>query len=156
MIRSALLGCFVVASTAAFAETPSDAVKFFYTAPLKYEGDPALRDRFTDPAKKLFDENDKVVDSGEEVGCLDFSPGIDAQDYDEAELMRTLELTEAVKGDSAEVTARFTLFPGTSEDGAKREMLWTLKKAGNGWKIADIASITSKWKLSEIKCDEAN
>ncbi|TIP33483.1 MAG: DUF3828 domain-containing protein, partial [Mesorhizobium sp.] len=128
---------------AVLAGPASNAVKFFYVPSVKFEGDAKYRDRFTEPVTKLFEANDKV-------SCIDFDPGLDAQDFDQKTLSKTLKLTEAVNGDTAEVTANFNLFP--EGDDSKREMVWSLKKVDGKWKIADISSKTSDWKLSALEC----
>lgn len=154
MSRRILLALLLLVPLPALAGTPSEAVAFFYSPP-KYEPDLELRARFTDPAKALFEQNDKALANDQEVGCIDFSPGIDAQDFDDAELARTLKLDEAITGDTAKVTARFNLFQDTSEDN-QREILWTLKEVGGTWLVSDIESATGKWKLSDIKCELSN
>ncbi len=146
------LSTLVALTGPALAETPTEAVRFFYLPP-KYEPDPDLRARFTDPAKTLFEQNDRAVEKNEGLGCIDFSPGIDGQDYDENEIKRTLKLKEAEEGDTATVTAKFTLFPN-SDDEARREMVWTLKKEGGKWLVADLESVTTKWTLSAFTCEE--
>lgn len=146
-IRLLLAACAMLWPAAAYAGPASDVVKFFYV-PLRWEADPQFRDHFIDPARRLFELNDQTPD--DEVGCIDFGPGIDAQDVDEATLKKTLRLKEEVDGDNARVTASFTLFP--DDAGSHREMLWMLKKVDGTWKIADIASLTNGWKLSELNC----
>lgn len=126
----------------------SDAVRFFYV-PVKWEAEAQYRDRFTGPAKALFDLNDKMPP--DEIGCIDFGPGVDAQDFDDATIKKSLKLTEQVDGSSATVTASFMLFPDNPEEG-KREVQWSLVNEGGKWKIADIASLSSGWKLSELEC----
>lgn len=144
----------VLAALLAFQAVPAmagpagDAVRFFYV-PVKWEADPEFRDRFTGPAKALFDLNDKAPEG--EIGCIDFGPGIDAQDYDDATIGKTLELSEDVKGQAATVTATFQLFPDQPED-SKREIQWLLVNESGRWKIADIVSLSSGWKLSELEC----
>ncbi|MDO9307380.1 MAG: DUF3828 domain-containing protein [Mesorhizobium sp.] len=145
--KTALATLFALSAVPALAGPASDAVRFFYV-PVKWEADPEFRDRFTGPAKKLFDLNDKMPDG--EIGCIDFGPGIDGQDYDDATIKKTLKLAEEVSGDQATVTARFTLFP--EGDDAKREIQWLMVNEGGKWKIADIVSVTSGWKLSELEC----
>ncbi|UCI06072.1 DUF3828 domain-containing protein [Mesorhizobium sp. B1-1-8] len=136
---------------AALAGPASNAVKFFYVPEVKFEADAKYRDRFTDPVTRLFDLNDKASKNNpDEVACLDFDPGLDAQDFDQKTLSKTLRLAETVNGDMAEVTATFSLFP--EGDDAKREMLWLLKKVDGKWKIADISSKTSNWTLSALEC----
>jgi len=136
---------------AALAGPASNAVKFFYVPEVKFEGDEQYRDRFTDPVTKLFALNDQAAKNNpDEVACLDFDPGLDAQDFDQKTLSKTLKLAEAVNGDAAEVTATFSLFP--EGDDSKREMVWSLKKVDGKWKIADITSKTSGWTLSALEC----
>jgi len=146
--KTALAAILAFHALPAIAGPASDAVRFFYV-PVKWEADPDFRDRFTGPAKKLFDLNDKMPEG--EIGCIDFGPGIDAQDYDDDTIKKTLKLSEDVQGDTATVTATFTLFPDHSDE-AKREMQWLLVNEGGTWKIADIVSVSSGWKLSGLEC----
>src|SRR5262245_35308580 len=124
-IASALL-----APAAAFAGPASDAVKFFYDSPT-FEPDPSLPDRFVDPAKAKFEENDQSSSDGE-VGCIDWGLAVDGQDFDQGEIDRTLKRKETVSGNNAEVVATFTLFPD-GQDTSKREIVWTLKNADGDW-----------------------
>ena len=136
---------------AALAGPASKAVKFFYVPEVKFEADASYRDRFTEPVTKLFEANDKAQkEKPDEVSCIDFDPGLDAQDFDQKTVSKTLKLTEAVNGDTAEVTANFNLFQ--EGDDSKREMVWSLKKVDGKWKIADIISKTSDWTLSALGC----
>jgi len=136
---------------AALAGPASNAVKFFYVPEVKFEADEQYRDRFTEPVTKLFDLNDQAAkNKPDEVACIDFDPGLDAQDFDQKTVSKTLKLTEAVTGDSAEVTATFSLF--AEGDDSKREMVWSLKKVDGKWKVADITSRTSNWTLSALEC----
>lgn len=136
---------------AAFAGPASDAVKFFYVPEVKFEAEAQYRDRFTEPVTKLFDLNDQATKKNpDQVACIDFDPGLDAQDFDQKTISKTLKLSEKLDGDNAEVTASFSLLP--EGDDAKREMAWSLKKIDGKWKISDIASKTSNWKLSALEC----
>lgn len=139
---------FMMVAMPALSGPASDAVQFFYV-PVKWEADAQYRDRFTGPAKTLFDLNDTMPT--DEIGCIDFGPGVDAQDFDDATIKKSLKLTEKVDGANATVTASFMLFPGHAEEG-KREVQWSLVSEGGKWKIADIASLSSGWKLSELEC----
>jgi hypothetical protein len=152
MRPTVLAAAFSVAlPAAALAGPASNAVKFFYVPAVKFEADAKYRDRFTEPVTKLFDLNDQAAKNHpDEVSCIDFDPGLDAQDFDQKSISKTLKLAEAVNGDSAEVTATFNLFP--EGDGTKREMVWSLKKIDGKWKIADITSKTSSWTLSGLEC----
>ncbi|PTE12437.1 DUF3828 domain-containing protein [Mesorhizobium helmanticense] len=141
----------IAAPAAALAGPASNAVKFFYVPEVKFEADEQYRDRFTEPVTKLFDLNDQAIKNNpDEVACIDFDPGLDAQDYDEKTVAKTLKLSEAVDGDSANVTVTFNLFP--EGDDSKREMVWSLKKVDGKWKVADIASKSSGWTLSALEC----
>ncbi len=137
----------LAAASSAQAGPASDAVRFFYD-PVRWEADPEIRDRFTGPAKVLFDANDTMPEG--EMGCLDFAPSIDGQDYDDATVEQTLELEEAVNGGSATVTARLQLFAGEEE--LRRVIEWSLVEESGAWKVADIASPASGWRLGEFSC----
>jgi hypothetical protein len=137
----------VLASAAApaLAGPASDAVQFFYSN-IGAEFDPANRNRFMDPAKAVFDATEKLGEP-----CIGFAVAIDAQNYDEAELARTLRLVEEVNGDQAMVTASFSLYPGDPEN--DREIVWELKQVGGQWKIFDIGQANGAWRLSEVSCE---
>ncbi|MBN9241448.1 MAG: DUF3828 domain-containing protein [Mesorhizobium sp.] len=141
-------------ATPALAGPASDAVKFFYTPEVRFEADAQYRDRFTQPVTNLFEQNDEAVRKNpDQIACIDFDPGLDAQDFDQATVSKTLKLTEALDGDTGTVTATFTLFPADAGvEGASREMIWSVKKIDGQWKIADIASKTSDWTLSQLEC----
>ncbi|MBZ9705296.1 YbjP/YqhG family protein [Mesorhizobium sp. ESP7-2] len=142
----------IAAPAAALAGPASDAVKFFYVPQVKFEADAHYRDRFTAPVTKLFDLNDQATKKNpDQVACIDFDPGLDAQDFDQKTLSKTLKLSETVDGDTAQVVANFSLFPEGGDD-SQREMHWSLKKVDGKWKISDIASKTSDWTLSQLEC----
>ncbi|KQZ15846.1 MULTISPECIES: hypothetical protein [unclassified Mesorhizobium] len=136
----------------AVAGPAADAVKFFYT-PVKFEPDAKYRDRFTEPVTKLFALNDEALRKNpDQMPCIDFDPGLDAQDFDQKTVSRTLKLDETISGDTAEVTARFDLFPEGEGEGSRREMIWSLKQVGGSWKVADLTSKTNGWTLSTLEC----
>lgn len=135
---------------AAFAGPASDAVKFFYS-PVGSETDPATRDRYADPAKTKLDQNDRLTETNE-IGCIDFGLAVDAQDFDDAEIAKTLKFEEKVSGDDATVLAIFRLFPNDPAGMPARQIKWTLKKVGGDWKVSDIESAETGWKLSEFDC----
>ena len=143
---------FLAAPAGACAGQASDLVKFFYVPEVRFEADAAYRDRFTRPVTKLFELNDEAVRKNpDQIACIDFDPGLDAQDFDQATVTKTLKLREALNGDEGTVTATFDLFPD-AEQGAGREMIWSVKKIDGKWKVADIASKTSDWTLSQLEC----
>jgi hypothetical protein len=137
-----------LAATPAFAGEAEDFVRSFYTD-IQYEADPMYRDKFVDPARAKLEENDKTPDG--DVGCIDGILALDAQDYDEAAVKKTLKLEEKVSGDDATVTAKFSLLDDNQPDSA-REIVWSLKKVGSAWKVADIAAPADDWKLSALDC----
>jgi hypothetical protein len=140
----------LAAVSPALAGPASDAVRYFYE-PVRWEADPEIRDRFTGPAKALFDANDLMPEG--EMDCLGFAPSIDGQDFDDDTLAQTLELSEAVDGGNATVTATFQLFAGEEE--SQRMIDWMLVEEGGAWKVADIASRNADWALSEFACPPA-
>ena len=136
--------------SAAQAGEATETVRGFYTD-VDFEPDPAMRDRFVDPARAKFEENDKLSGNGAEVGCIDFVLSIDGQDYDEKVLAKTLQLSEEDNGDEATVTATFSLFDGQPD--SAREIVWSLNNVDGDWKVSDIESRTSDWKLSTFDCN---
>ena len=139
----------VTTLSAAHAGQPAEVVRAFYTN-VAFEADPEVRERFVNPAKAKFEENDKLSSDGEGVGCIGWVLSIDAQDYDETVLARTLQLAEETDGQKATVTATFELFENQPD--SAREVAWSLEEVDGAWKVSDIASETGGWKLSELKC----
>lgn len=140
-----LAAAITAASSPALAGAASDAVAFFYEN-IGAEAMPENRHLFTDAARAALDENDRV---GEETGgiCLDFVMTLDAQDFDDDEVARTLTLSEELDGDVAYVTADFSVF------GEDRSVEWTLMDEDGEWKVADVAIPGRGWRLSELECD---
>jgi hypothetical protein len=150
MKSSVLFAAAILALTLkpALAGEAEDFVRTFYTD-IQDEADPQYRDKFVDPAKAKLDENDKTPDG--DVGCVDGILALDAQDYDDAVVKKTLKLDEKASGDTATVTAKFSVFDDNQPESA-REVIWSLKKVGGAWKVADIAAPADDWKLSELDC----
>ena len=146
LLASAMLA---LTLTSAHAGDAAETVRSFYSD-VEFEADPSFRDRFVDPARAKFEENDAQSSNGEEVGCIDFVLAIDAQDYDEKVLAKTLEISEEAGADAARVTAKFSLFENQPD--SQREIVWSLKNVDGAWKVSDIESKTSDWKLSELDC----
>jgi hypothetical protein len=145
------LGGFIAAllltgQKAALAGEASDAVKAFYDHP-GLELDPAARDRFVDPARKLLDQNDAIKAAGSPDGCLDPALPFDDTDYDPAVVASTLKLAERVEGEDAKVVAMFKVPDGVAH------LEWKLKKVGGAWKVADIVSMSKDWALSQFNCE---
>ena len=134
----------IIATAPAVAGEPGDAVKYFYDNP-GFEADPANRDRFTGPALDFLNAADAAWERDETV-CIDFGFAVDAQDYDDAEVAKTLKLDETVSGDTAEVTAKFDNF------GQATQVEWSLKKTASGWLVSDIGSSVNDWRVSSMTC----
>ncbi|MBN9252696.1 MAG: hypothetical protein J0I86_19330, partial [Mesorhizobium sp.] len=79
-------------SAGAVAGPASDAVKFFYSSE-RFVADAKYRDRFVEPVTKLFDQNDKALQSPDSMPCIDAYPALDAQDFDQDQLTKTLKLS---------------------------------------------------------------
>lgn len=154
MKRTLLLAALSLSSPVlAYAGPASDAVKFFYSPEVKFEAEPEYRSRFTAPVTTLFELNDQAIAKNpDQIACIDFDPGLDAQDFDQGTVNKTLKLSENVNGDAAEVTATFNLLGDDADDDSRREMVWSMKKIDGDWKIADITSKTNNWTLSELGC----
>ncbi len=135
-----------LATAPALAQAPADLVRPFYTGE-HFETDPEIRDAFfAGAAAEMLAKNEKQQEIEEGVGCIDFSLAFDAQDYDQEETNRTLKLDETVSGDTSKVVARFDLF------GQPRVIDWTLAMTPLGWRITDIASPETGWRLSGFDC----
>jgi hypothetical protein len=147
MKRAIIAAAFVLVASQAFAGTPTDAVQFFYNNPGE-ELNIANIDRFTGVAKTVleqaYDANDSL-----DGPCIEFMLSVDGQDFDEKELKKTLDLTEAKAGDQATVIAKFVSFE------TPMEITWSLEQVGSEWKVSDIASKASDWTLSKIECKAA-
>ena len=127
--------------TALANEDAVATVRGFYENPDRDERDPS---RFTDPALETLKRAAAEGGGGEE-SCVDFSFVFNAQDWDQDEVQRTLKLSdEPQSGGSDVVTADFSSF------GEKQELLWTLQKVGDGWKVADVESLPDEWRLSDL------
>lgn len=140
----ALLATLAFYATPAFAGEPSDAVRYFYEN-LGAETEMENRDRFAGPALDFLNAADAAW-VRDETNCIEFGFAIDAQDFDEAEIVRTLELDEAVDGDTAMVVAHFDNF------GQATEVEWTLSQNAAGWQVSDIASRANDWRVSTMSC----
>lgn len=130
------------AAPALAADGAIDAVRAFYTAPLADERDPAL---FTGAGREAIEQ-----DMATEGGCIGFSFVFNGQDFDEAEVARTLVLSTGADDDGGgTVTARFDNF------GQPQEVVWTMRQTDGAWKVADVTIAfegDDDWTLSTA-CD---
>jgi hypothetical protein len=151
-MKPQLATVFLLLAGPAFAGPASNAVKFFYVPDVRFAADAKYRDRFVEPVTNLFELNDEAQRKNpDQVPCIDFDPGLDAQDFDQKTVSKTLSLVESLDGDEGTVTASFNLFPD-AEEGGPREMIWAVKRVDGRWKIADITSRTNGWTLSQLQC----
>lgn len=134
-----------VAVMQAFAGTPTEAVIAFYDH-VGLELDPAERGRFVDPAKAVFDGNERLHKAGE-GDCLDPNMPLDNVEAGVDQVRKSLKSLETVKGDEAKVTVAFVAA------GAPHRLQWQLRKVDGAWKVADILSITGEWALSQYHCE---
>lgn len=146
MLKSfVMLSMLAITTAPSIAGEPSEVVRFFYNNP-GVESQPENRERFTGPALEFLNAADTAWDR-DETACIDFGFAIDAQDFDEAEISRTLKLDETVSGDIAHVVARFDNF------GQPTEVEWTLSQSAAGWQVTDIASEANQWRVSSMNCE---
>lgn len=134
-----------MAAGPAAAGEASDVVKAFYDDPAALS-DPDKRALFTGPALDFLNAADMAWDRDETV-CIDFGFAVDAQDYDDAEIARTLTLDETVSGDTGRVVANFSNF------GQPTRIDWTLRKNAGNWLVSDIASEANQWRVSNMICE---
>lgn len=137
-----LLFCLAVCLLASpvLAGEASDVVRYFYDNP--DEAFNAENPRIAEPILSVL----KANAANNDEPCIDFSPVLDAQDWDDKELKDSLKLDEKIDGDTAAVTANFKLF------GEARSVDWSLAKQADGWKVTDIASKVGEWTLSKFEC----
>ena len=139
------LSALVAATAPAAADEASDAVRVFYDDPGALS-DPDKRALFTGPALDFLNAADAAWDRDETV-CIDFGFAVDAQDYDDAEILSTLQLAETASGDTASVIAQFENF------GQPTRIEWTLSKDADSWLVSDIASQANQWRVSSMVCE---
>jgi hypothetical protein len=124
----------------AYSGEAADAVRYFYDNPdAAFEVDGK---RIADPMLEVI----KANAANSEEPCIDFSPVMDAQDWDDKEVKDSLKLTEVVDEQTAIVTATFKLF------GQERSLDWAMFKLDGVWKVTDISSKTGEWALSTFEC----
>ena len=142
MTRILLTLCFTLASSAVFAAQPMDTVKPFYADP----GSELAAENLDKYTGKAYDIMKLASEPTEDGACIDFMMSLDGQDFDEAELKKTLDITEALAGDYGTVVATFDLFKD------KKEIDWEMEKVDGVWKIADIYPKDKSWQLTKMEC----
>ena len=141
----AVLGLF--SAEAASAEPPEAIVRGIYAGGLTQSSigrlrSPENRARYFQPGLvRLFAADDRT-----ENLCIDFAITSSGQDYDEKEIARTLQIETKAGGDRVVVDIRFRNFREPNH------IRYDFVRAGELWKIADIASLSHRWRLSKLRC----
>ena len=136
-----------LAAGAASAETPETIVRGIYAGGLAQGSfsrlrSPAYRAQYFQPGLvRLF-----VIDDRTENLCIDFAITSSGQDYDDTEIARTLQIATKEGGNRAAVDVRFRNL------GEANHIRYDFVRAGERWKIADIASLSHRWRLSKLRC----
>ncbi|MEM8956735.1 MAG: hypothetical protein AAGC86_02865 [Pseudomonadota bacterium] len=143
----------VLAAPAA-AQTPEEIVRWMYSSlsqpgpaevkGLAYLSAPAQRDQyFTRRMRDFYGSNESYGDDLA-LSCVDFAFDIPGQDFDAAEISRTIAVTGESSGDRMTVTARFTSF------GQPAAIAYDFAIEDGFWRIDDIAG--PGWRVSQIPC----
>lgn len=132
---------------AASAETPETIVRGIYAGGLAQSSigrlrSPENRGRYFQPGiVRLFAADDRADNL-----CIDFALTSSGQDFDDKEIARTLQIETNAGGNRAAVDVRFRNF------GEANHIRYDFARAGELWKIADIASLSHRWRLSKLRC----
>jgi hypothetical protein len=132
LLTAALLLLLAGAAPAFAYDTPADLMKAIYSHYTDAKFDWDSFDEATVRSKALnmlFDKDAKEANG--EVGRIDFDPYVDGQDY---EITKLKIGAPTVKGDTATVEVKFNNFE------MEEDMVFTLVKEADGWKIDDVNS----------------
>lgn len=140
MRQLCLLLMFAASCLPAYAGEAADVVKYFYENPDEVFN--TENSKLGEPILTVM----KAHAANDEEPCVDFSPVMDAQDWDEKEVSDSLKFDETIDGDTAAVAATFKLF------GEDRTVDWALAKQADGWKVMEISSKVGEWALSKFDC----
>jgi hypothetical protein len=155
MRRSILILALVIAwATPGLAQTPEDVVRWIYASlvsdrPWNQQGvsflrAPSQRGHFFTPRLvTLFEADDSYGDDMAQQ-CLPFDFAIPGNDFDAAEIVRTLQLNTRTIPGQISVTASFTTF------GQPAQVVYDFAQVDGVWKIDDVAG--AGFRLSEIDC----
>ena len=148
----------VIAAGSVAAQSPEDTVRWIYTSlsqsgpadqkGLAYFRAPERRAQYmTNRMVTLFNANDTYGDDLASA-CIDFAPEIPGNDFDAAEIARTLQTTAEGDEQALSVTAQFSNF------GTPAKIVYDFIPEDGFWKIDDIAG--PGWRLSQIPCTTAS
>jgi hypothetical protein len=154
MRRLILSLCLIWAALPAAAQTPEDTVRWIYTsmaqtgAPqergLWYLSRPERREQFFTRRQVAFIIANDSHGDDLATACIDFDPAIPGNDYDGAEILRTLSLSSTGDATRQTVTAQFTTF------GQPAQIVYDFIVEEGFWKIDDIAG--PGWRVSQMPC----
>ena len=149
MLAAALV---MVLSGAAQAQTqtPEQIVRGIYGG-VGGDGARSTIDRLRDPrnrARHFAPNLVRLLNANDREECIDFGLHINGQDFDEAEIARTLRFETRMEGERATVETRFRNFR------VANHIRFDFVRAGDGWQISDISSLASdaRWRLSTLRC----
>lgn len=139
----------------AAAQTPEEIVRWMYsslaqpgpaeTKGLSYLSAPAQRGQyFTRRMRDFYGANESYGDDLA-LSCVDFAFDIPGQDFDAAEIARTIAVTGETSEDRMTVIARFTSF------GQPAAISYDFAIEDGFWRIDDIAG--PGWRVSQIPCN---
>lgn len=137
----------LLAAGTASAETPESIIRGIYAGGLTQSSigrlrSPENRARYFQPGLvKLLAADDRA-----ENLCIDFAITSSGQDYDDKEIARTLRIETKAGASRVAVDVRFRNF------GEPNHIRYDFVRAGELWKIADIASLSHRWRLSKLRC----
>ena len=142
---------------AAAAQSPEDIVRWLYTSleqpgraeikGLNYLTAPEQRSQFLSQRLIAFYEANESHADDLASACVDFAFDIPGQDFDAAEIARSLTLDTTVASDRQSVTARFTNF------GVPAAVTYDFVAEGGFWRMDDIAG--DGFRVSQIPCESA-
>lgn len=138
----------------AVAQTPEDVVRWIYLSlqrppPAEQNGlyflsvPPQRSQFFTDRMVAFYEANDSYGDNLAEA-CVDFAFDIPGQDFDAAEIARTLQVSSQSSAQRIAVTADFITF------GQPARVVYEFAQQDGVWKIDDIAGVN--FRVSAIPC----
>ncbi|TMV04830.1 hypothetical protein FGK63_17260 [Ruegeria sediminis] len=144
----------VLPSGRAAAQSPQEIVEWIYLSlaqpgshGISYLSAPAQRDAFfSHRMSRFFAANDS---HGGDLAsaCIDFGLEVPGQDYDAAEILRTIRLRTETQGARRIVHAEFQNF------GQPAQVVYEFTAVDGRWLIDDIAG--QGWRLSQIPCEPA-
>lgn len=144
----------VLAAVRLAAQSPQEIVEWIYLSlaqpgsyGIAYLSAPDRRDRyFSHRIARFFAANDS---HGGDLAsaCIDFALEVPGQDYDAAEILRTIRLRAENRGARRIVHAEFQSF------GQPAHVIYEFTAVNGQWRIDDIAG--QGWRLSQIPCAPA-